>query len=304
VSKKLKADILLLITAVIWGFAFVAQKAGTALEPFTYNGIRTMVACITLIPVIFIFDRFNKGDAAKSDGKGDTKTLIKGGLVCGLILAVASNLQQFGLYFETDAGKAGFITTLYILIVPVLGVFLNKKVSLKMWFCVFVGALGFYFLTMAGRGNGFRLERGDFFVLLCAIVFSVHILAIDYFSPKCDGIKLSCLQFFVAGFVGMTMMFIFESPKMSEILDCAIPILYAGMMSSGVGYTLQIIAQKDADPTTASLIMSLESVFAVIAGVIIFHERLGLFEILGCIVIFAAVIMSQLPEKKKPKRLV
>ena len=297
-SKKARANLLLLITSVIWGFAFVAQKAGTSLEPFTYNGIRVLVGGIALLPVVFLFPR-KEEEKAEKEHVNDTRTLIRGGIVCGIILCIASNLQQLGIYFETDAGKAGFITTLYIVIVPVLGVFLRKTVSMKMWLCVIIGAVGFYFLTMAGKGNGFRLENGDLFVLLCAFVFSLHILAVDYFSPRCDGLKLSCLHFFVAGFINLFLMFIFESPKLSEILDCWLPILYTGVRSSAAGYTFQIIAQKDADPTTASLIMSLESVFAVLAGVLIYRESLTLIELLGCVIIFTAVIVSQLPSRKE-----
>ena len=303
-SKKAKANILLLITAIIWGSAFVAQKAGTMLEPFTYSGIRTLIGCIVLLPVIAVFSKINAGSKPAPGTEGyispeeERKSVILGGIVCGIILCIAMNLQQFGLYFETDAGKAGFITTLYIVIVPVLGIFLRKRVGLKMWICVFIGATGFYLLTMAGKGNGISLEKGDFFVLLCAFVFSLHILAVDHFSPKCDGIKLSCMQFFVAGTLSIIVMFLMESPKMSDILACAFPILYAGVLSSGVAYTLQVVAQKDADPTTASLIMSLESVFAVLTGVIIYSEKLSMIELAGCVVIFAAVVISQLPSKE------
>ena len=329
-SKKARSNILLLITSIIWGSAFVAQKAGTALEPFTYNGIRMMVACITLLPVIAIFsNRINSsdsGDTASNSGtenSGGTsaitgesspsvadsytsnsklkerKTLLIGGLVCGLAIFCGSNLQQFGLYNDTDAGKAGFITTLYIVIVPVLGIFLKRKVSLKMWICVIIGAIGFYLLTMAGKGEGFAIKKGELFLLAGSFAFSLHIMAVDYFSPKCDGIKLSCAQFFVSGFLGMTCMLIFEHPDINAILSCTIPILYAGMLSSGIGYTFQIIAQKDADPTTASLIMSLEAVFAVLSGALIYSERLSTPELMGCIVIFAAVIISQLPSKSE-----
>ena len=315
-SNKAKSNLLLLITSVVWGFAFVAQKAGTTLEPFTYNGIRILVGCVSLLPVVAFFSKRKKydsetvvgdkmaGDAASADSDTINKTadsrsdLINGGLVCGILLAIASNLQQFGIYMDTDAGKAGFITSLYIVMVPVLGVFLRKRIGLKMWFCVLVGAVGFYLLTMAGKNDGFTLQKGDFFVLLCALGFSLHILAVDYFSPKCDGIKLSCLQFFVAAVISLACMLIFESPKLGAILDCWLPILYAGIMSSGVGYTLQILGQKGAEPSTASLIMSLESVFAVLGGALIFKESLTLIEVIGCAVIFAAVIISQLPTKK------
>ena len=305
-SKKTKSNLLLLIASIIWGFAFVAQKAGASLGPFTYNGTRFLIGAIVLLPIIALFSKKNSGKYTNSDeasaSSGDSiqsrSSLIKGGIVCGTILAIASNLQQFGLYFDTDAGKAGFITSLYIIMVPLLGIFLKKRAGLRMWFCVLLGAVGFYLLTMAGNPNGFALEKGDFFVLLCAFVFSLHILAVDHFSPKCDGVKLSCLQFFVAGVISLACMLFFEDPKISEILDCWLPILYAGVMSSGVGYTLQILGQKDADPSTASLIMSLEAVFAVLGGALIFRESLSLVEFVGCAVIFAAVIISQLPSKK------
>ena len=297
-NKKAKANILLFITAFIWGTAFVAQKAGTMLEPFTYNGIRMVIGSMALLPVIAIFSRNKATELTAEEKQAERGTLIKGGISCGLVLFTASNLQQFGLYFETDAGKAGFITALYIVMVPVLGIFLKKRVSLRMWMCVLIGAVGFYLLTMAGKGSGFTLEKGDFFVLLCAFVFSLHILVVDHFSPKCDGIKLSCMQFFVAGVLGLIMMGIFETPILADILECWLPILYTGVLSAGVAYTLQIIAQKDTDPTTASLIMSLEAVFAVLAGVAIYSEKLTMYELIGCIVIFAAVIISQLPSKE------
>ena len=293
---------MLLITAIIWGSAFVAQKAGTVLEPFTYNGIRNLIGGIALIPVIMIFSKKSDTDKkalTEAEKQAEKKTLIIGGVLCGIFICIASSLQQFGLYFETDAGKAGFITTLYIVIVPILGLFLGKKVRPITWLCVLLGAVGFYFLTMAGKGGGFHLETGDFFVLLCAFVFSCHILLIDHFSPKCDGIKLSCIQFLTAGVICIILMFIFEHPDMSQILSCWGPILYCGIMSSGVAYTLQVVAQKYAEPTAASLILSLESVFAVLSGALFMGERLTGLEILGCCIIFVAVIVAQLPSKEE-----
>lgn len=295
-NKRIISNILLLVTALIWGSSFVAQKAGTALEPFTYNGIRTLVGGISLVPVILILSKVGKGKADEAAPK-DKKSLILGGIVCGTFLAIASNLQQFGMYFDADAGKAGFITALYIMIVPILGMFLGKRVCPLVWFCVLLGACGFYLLTIAGKGVGLTIEKGDLFVLLCAVLFSCHILAIDHFSPKCDGVKLSCLQFFVAGGLSFIMMLIFESPDINQILDCWFPIIYAGVFSCGIAYTLQVVAQKNAEPTAASLILSLESVFAVISGAILLGERMTGYEILGCIVIFIAVILAQLPEK-------
>ena len=302
-SKKTKSNLLLLITSVIWGFAFVAQKAGASVEPFTYNGIRFLIGGIILLPVIAIFSKKNSAktaadkEASPEDSVASRRTLIKGGLICGVIITIASNLQQFGLYFDTDAGKAGFITSLYIVIVPILGIFFKKRAGIRMWLCILLGAVGFYLLTMAGKNNGFTLEKGDLFVLLCALMFSVHILAVDYFSPKCDGVKLSAIQFFVASIISFVLMLLTESPNISDILACWLPILYVGVMSSGVAYTLQILGQKDADPSAASLIMSLESVFAAIGGALILKEKLGSIELLGCVIIFAAVILSQLPSK-------
>lgn len=303
-SKKLKSDIMLLITAIIWGSAFVAQKAGTVLEPFTYNGIRMLIGGLVLIPVIFLFKKINKEDPdsvpkTELEKQAEKKTLMIGGLSCGVVLCIASSLQQFGMFFDTDAGKTGFITSLYIVIVPILGLFLHKKVKPVIWFCVALGAVGFYLLCMAGKGGSFTLTTGDMFVLLCAFAFSCHILVVDYFAPKCDGIKLSCIQFLTAGIIGIICMLIFESPVIADILDCWLPILYCGVFSSGIAYTLQVLGQEHAEPSVASLILSLESVFAVLFGVLLIGESLTLYEGIGCVVIFIAVIISQLPSKEE-----
>lgn len=304
-NKKLQSDIMLLITAIIWGSAFVAQKAGTVLEPFTYNGLRMLIGGLVLIPVIFLFNKMKKpgSEAAvektAEEAAAEKKTLIIGGICCGLVLCTASTLQQFGLYFETDAGKAGFITSLYIVIVPILGLFFKKKVKPLIWGCVALGAVGFYLLTMAGKSTGFHLQTGDFFVLLCAVVFSCHIMVVDHFSPKCDGIKLSCIQFLTAGVVALIGMVLFEDPVLADIIDCWLPILYCGVFSSGIAYTLQVLGQKHAEPAVASLIMSLESVFAVLFGVLLVNESLTLVEGIGCIVIFIAVVIPQLPSKEE-----
>ena len=303
-SKKLKSDIMLLITAIIWGSAFVAQKAGTVLEPFTYNGIRMLIGGLVLIPVIFLFKKINKEDPdsvpkTELEKQAEKKTLMIGGLSCGVVLCIASSLQQFGMFFDTDAGKTGFITSLYIVIVPILGLFLHKKVKPVIWFCVALGAVGFYLLCMAGKGGSFTLTTGYMFVLLCAFAFSCHILVVDYFAPKCDGIKLSCIQFLTAGIIGIVCMLIFESPVIADILDCWLPILYCGVFSSGIAYTLQVLGQEHAEPSVASLILSLESVFAVLFGVLLIGESLTLYEGIGCVVIFIAVIISQLPSKEE-----
>jgi len=301
-SKRAISNILLLITAIIWGSAFVAQKVGTQLEPFTYNGIRTFIGGLVLLPLVPFLSRITSGDLSglsNAEKAARDRNTWLGGLACGVVLFAASSLQQFGMFFDTDAGKAGFITALYIVLVPVIGILIGKKIRPVIWLCVAIGAAGFYLLTMAGKGEGFHLRLGDFILLLGAICFSLHILTIDHFSPRADAVKMSCIQFLVAGGIGIICMFIFETPRIDAILALWFPILYAGILSSGMGYTLQIIAQQHAEPASASLIMSLESVFAVITGAIILHEKMTVFELLGCIVIFAAVIIAQLPSKEE-----
>lgn len=355
-SKKMKGNLLLLLTAFIWGSAFVAQKSGMEyIGPFTYNGIRTFIGGLVLIPVILVMSRHRTAKSqpapetapvAEADGaKGrrveqggtptpspqpapaapmqatsapmtptpdaptpdtsaqsapaksdDRRTLLTGGLCSGIALFIASSLQQFGINYTT-AGKAGFITTLYVVIVPIFSLFLRKKVRPIMWLCVGMGAVGLYLLCMTDAS--FSLQRGDMLVLLCAIVFAIHILIIDYFSPRTDGVKLSCIQFLTAGTLGLLCMLLFEDPDIHAILDCAVPILYGGVLSCGVAYTLQVVAQKDADPTAASLILSLESVFAVISGAILLHESMSARELVGCLIIFAAIIIAQLPSREE-----
>ena len=299
-SKKMQSNILLLLTAIIWGSAFVAQKSGMDyVEPFTFNGIRTFIGGLVLIPVIFFMEKKNPPEEISREEKTKkNKELLIGGICCGLALFAASSLQQFGVSYTT-AGKAGFITTLYVVFVPIISVLLRKKVRPIMWLCVAMGAVGLYLLCMTDAS--FRLTFGDTLVLLCAVAFAVHILTVDHFSPKMDGIKLSCIQFLTVGIVSMVCMFIFEHPDIHSILDCAVPILYAGMLSCGLGYTFQVVAQKHAEPTVASLLMSLESVFAVVFGALLLHETMSMRELSGCLIIFIAVIISQLPEKKPQK---
>lgn len=296
-SKKMQSNILLLLTAIIWGSAFVAQKSGMDyIEPFTFNGIRTFIGGLVLIPVIMIMSKKTPAEQLSKEEKAKSnKALLIGGICCGLALFAAGSLQQFGVSYTT-AGKAGFITTLYVVFVPIISVILRKRVRPIMWLCVVLGAVGLYLLCMTD--SSFSLTFGDSLVLLCAFAFGVHIMVVDHFSPKMDGIKLSCIQFLTAGTLGIIGMFIFETPDINAILDCAVPILYAGVLSCGLGYTFQVVAQKHAEPTVASLLMSLESVFAVISGAILLGESMSARELSGCAVIFAAVIISQLPEKK------
>ena len=291
---------MLLLTAIIWGSAFVAQKAGTILEPFTYTGLRMLIGGLVLIPVIMVFAKLDKNTNSKTveEKRASEKANLIGGVWCGIVLCLAANLQQFGMYFDTDAGKAGFITTLYVVIVPVLGLFLKRRVEAKVWGCIALAVVGFYFLTMAGSGAGFTLATGDLFVLLCAFAFAVHITVVDHFIENCDGIKLSSIQFLTTGIISIVLMVIFENPVMADIIDCAGSILYCGVMSSGVAYTLQVLGQKHAEPATASLILSLESVFAVIFGALLLKESMTALELIGCVVIFIAVLIPQLPSKE------
>ena len=288
----MKNNILLVLTALIWGCAFAAQSVGMDyVGPFTFNMARFLIGAIVLLPVIWFMDRQRKTGAEKDAGQ---KTLIIGGICCGIALAVASTLQQWGILFTT-VGKAGFITAMYIVIVPLLGIFIGKKVRPLIIGCVAIAVVGFYFLCMT---ESLRLGLGDFLVLLCAIAFSIHILVIDHFSPKVDGVKMSAIQFLTAAIISAVPTLLWEQPVFTEILQAWQPVLYAGVMSCGVAYTLQIIAQKNADPTVASLLLSLESVFSVLAGWVLLGQGLSLKEMFGCVLIFCAIILAQLPEKK------
>ena len=286
-----------MLAALIWGSAFVAQSVGMDyIGPFTFNSVRSFLGAIVLLPVIWYTGRTKKTEI-QQDRRQERKDLIMGGICCGVILTVSSSLQQIGLMY-TSAGKAGFITALYILIVPVLGMFLGKKVGIKTWIGVVLAVIGMYLLCIT---SGFSISYGDFMVLLCAFVFSLHILTVDYFSPKVDGVKLSSIQFLVCGILSAIPMIVKEQPQAADILAAWLPIAYAGVLSSGVAYTLQIVCQKHLNPTVASLIMSLESVFAVLTGWLILHEKLSIREFTGCVLVFAAIILAQLPEKMKKR---
>ena len=299
-TGQLRNSLLLLLTSFIWGVAFVAQSiGGEAVGCFTFNGVRSLIGAAVLLPVIAFLDGQKKkemGEEKFLEQKGDKKTLLIGGISCGLMLCIASNFQQFGISFTT-VGKAGFITAMYILIVPILGLFMKKKVGMKVWLGVILATVGLYMLCMTSES--FSLSKGDLLVLVCAGFFSLHILIIDYFSPKVDGVRLSCIQFFVCGLISTVIAFIFENPNVGAILSGWLPILYAGVMSCGVAYTLQIIGQKNMDPTVASLILSLESVFSVLAGWVLLNQKLSMRELFGCVLMFLAIILAQLPERTK-----
>ena len=291
-----KGSLLLLLTSFIWGTSFVAQSAGMEfVEPFTYNGIRTLLGGIVLIPLIFFLKSSGFGQA----GNISLKNTVKGGILCGIVLFVASSLQQSGMTMTT-AGKAGFITALYIIIVPLIEFILYKRASKKLWLCVFIALSGFYFLCIKDDTG---ISKGDLLVLICAVFFAVHIMVIDSFNgKKTDGMIMSCIQFFVAGTLMLICMFIFEKPNVNSIWDAKLTILYGGIMSSGIAYTLQIIGQKYTPPAIATLLMSLESVFAVLSGWVILHEKLSGRELFGCILVFAAVIAAQTDISKIFKR--
>lgn len=298
-ERKVRNTLMLLLTALIWGSAFVAQSVGMDyVGPFTFNGVRSVIGGIFLIFCIWFMDKTGIRKNNKAESKEDKKVLLTGGISCGVVLFIASNLQQIGIQYTT-VGKAGFITALYIVIVPVLGLFLKKKCPATVWISVIIAVIGFYRLSVT---DGFSLTRGDLLVLLCAVVFSVHILVIDHFTEKTDGVKMSCIQFIVCGILSCICMFIFEKPQVSALVSAWMPLLYAGILSCGVAYTLQIVAQKGYNPTVASLLLSLESVFSVVAGFIVLGQKMTARELSGCILIFAAVILAQLPVGGKKQK--
>jgi drug/metabolite transporter (DMT)-like permease len=298
VSKKAKGDIMLLIAALVWGSAFVAQKKGGVIGAFTYNGIRSILGTCVLLPFIFFREKraslTNGSDKNNADQDAHSRSeLVKASIICGAALFIATSCQQIGVN-QTDVGKAGFITSLYTVIVPFFSVAFHKKVTGRTWFCAVLGVIGFYFLCMTGFD--FEVSRGDLFILISAFCYAVQIFAVDYFSDKVDGVKLSAAQFLIVGILSIVPS-IMESPSLSSILEAWPAIAYGGILSCGVGYTLQIIGQKDTEPAQASLIMCLESVFSAISGAIVLHENLGARAYFGCAIIFTAVVLSNLPVK-------
>ena len=290
-----------ILAAFIWGTAFVAQDlCADSIGAFAFNATRYFIAVLALLVVILMSDKLkkNKPTLTAQEKKAANKQLWLGGLCCGAALAIASNFQQAGLVAGTDAGKAGFITALYVVLVPVFGLFFKRKVSLPTWIAVVLSVVALYLLCIKGD---FSLAPGDLLVLVCAVCFAVHILVIDHFTAYCDGVKLSCLQFLFAGIISTICMFIFEDVDFAAILSCALPLLYVGIFSCGVGYTLQILAQKDSNPTVVTILLSLESVFAVIAGAIILKQQMTVREYIGCAIMFAAVILAQIqfPTRQK-----
>ena len=305
-GKKLN-PFLLLLAAIIWGTAFVFQKQGmNYLGPFTYNGLRSIVGGLVLLPVIPVLDKMRS--RREPFEKGTKKNILLGGLCCGAVLFIASSFQQVGIALQdetTNVGKAGFITACYCAIVPVMGLFLKKRSPKLVWLGVAVAVVGFFFLCLMdgiAAGQGLGLNMSDLMVLICAVFFAGHIMVIDHFVALADGVRLSCIQFFVTGILSLLLVPFTETPTLSDILSCLGPILYTGVLSSGVAYTLQIVGQKGVNPAVASLILSLESVFAVLAGWLLAPEAgLSGWEIFGCVLVFAAVVLVNLaPQGKEP----
>lgn len=290
---------LLFLTACIWGMAFVSQSKGMDyMDPFTFNGVRSLIGAFVLLIYILVTGRLSRGDAHGKTKPIDWKLTRQAGVWCGLALTVASSLQQFGIKYTT-VGKAGFITTLYIIFVPLAGVFFKKRVAAVVWVAAFMAAVGMYLLCMT---ESFRPGMGDILVFLCAVVFAAHIMIVDYYAPQTDGVIVSCIQFAVCGVVCSICALIWGNPALSHIMDGMGTLLYAGVLSCGVGYTLQLVGQKGVNPTVAALIMSLESVVATVSGWIAYKigflgtdQTLTGRQIAGCVIVFAAVVLVQLP---------
>ena len=294
-SKKLKGNIILFITAIIWGMSFVSQSVGMEyIEPNTFMAIRTLMGGLVLLPVIFVLDKSKKKQGTYRPT--NMKKLLKYGIICGVFLCSAQTLQTYGIQTTTTA-KSGFLTALYIIFVAIIGLFMGKKLTGKMVLGILTAVVGMYFLCLFGEKVSFNM--GDGLTILCAVFFAGQILCIDKFVADMDGLKLSCTQFFVAGTINAVLMFTVETPQIGNILSCSTALLYSGIMSCGVAYTLQVIGQKYADPTSASIIMSLESVFAAISGWIILSQSMGRVQILGCVLMFLAIVLVQLPQKNK-----
>ncbi len=294
-NKSLKSAFLLLLTALIWGLAFVAQSEGMrTLGTYTFYTSRCVLSVMFLLCVLVIRKIFNKTKGklmAENKPSGTRRDLFVAGTLCGISMFAATIAQQNGLIYTT-VGKSGFITALYILIVPILGIFLKKKVAPILWLCVLIALFGMYLLCLSDGGG---INKGDIYTLVCAFLYSIQILTIDRYAGKVDVIALSMFQFGLGAIISCICMFLFEEPTVSQFMVAAVPVLYAGILSSGVAFTLQIAAQRHISPTLATLIMSLESVFAALFGWILLRQALSSREIVGCVLVFSAIILSELP---------
>lgn len=296
-NKKTRGDLLLILTAMIWGSAFVTQKSGMDhIEPFTFNCIRMLIGSAVLVPFLKLGRKASPGHGPggqllPDEKRRQTRLMIHAALICGITIFVGTTLQQIGLVYTT-AGKSGFITALYIIIVPMYGIFMRKRPRNILWVCVALGIGGLYLLCVNGRTS---IGIGDIVTFLGAFAFAAQIQAIDYYSLKLNPVLLSCMQFLICGIISVPCMFIFETPHMAAIMSCWPQIVYTGVLSCGLAYTLQILGQRDTDPTVASLLMSLESVFAALSGAVFLGESMTIKEITGCALMFAAIILAQLP---------
>lgn len=293
-----------IITAMIWGSSFVAQSTSTEhIGAFTFNAARSFVGFLALLVVVQIFRMVRKEPEIQQtpeEKKAGRKGLVLGGICCGIALALACNLQQLGMVAGASAGKTSFITTLYVVLVPICGLFLKKRVSPTVWISVLLVVAGLYCLCIK---DSFSIAPSDLLVMLCAFGYTLHILVIDYFTQKVDGVKMSCIQFLSCAVLSAILMLIFEHPTWADITPCIGSILYVGVFSSGVAYTLQILAQKDSNPTIVALLLSLESVFGAVSGAIFLHETMTGKELIGCVLMLIAVVLAQIefPSKKKAK---
>lgn len=313
-THKLRNTFFLFLTAMIWGAAFVAQSVSMDyIGPFTFICLRSVIGGLFLIPVIIVLDGIRKksqnesADVVNSENilhieteekqrlSWKNKQLIEGGIVCGIFLFFANCFQQTGIQYTT-VGKAGFITTFYIIIVPFIGLFFKKYCGILTWIGVVVALAGLYFLCITQK---LTIQRGDALILCCSVLYAGQILAIDHYNPFVDGVKMSCIQFLTGGILGAVFMLLFENPSIAMILSAAGPILYTGIMSTGVGYTLQIVGQKGLNPTVAALILSLESVFSALSGYVFLHQVLTTRELIGCVLMFIAIVLAQLPDIRR-----
>ena len=303
-KSQIKGVLLLLLTSLIWGISFVSQSVGMeSVDAFTFMGIRTLMGATVLLPFIIVRDNITKKNMTKeelAERKANDKKTIKYGIIIGIFLCIATNLQQFAFYYST-AGKIAFITAMYMFFVPLVGLFFKKKVPLSTWLCIAAGVWGLFLLCVNPSEFG-KFNKGDILALICALFFCFQILLIERFAPSCDGVKLSCVQFYTSGIITAILMFIFEKPEWKAIKSAAIPLLYSGIMSCGIAYTLQVVGQKYCEATIASLAMCMESVFAVLASAIILHEKLSGREITGCAIMFAAIVTTQLVDIYKSRK--
>ena len=290
-SKRFKCNCMLILTAMIWGFAFVAQKdASDYIGPFTFNGIRFMLGALSLIPVILFFERDSLRDKLK------LVNTIKYGAVTGCVLFLASTLQQFGINMITQASKAGFITGLYTVLVPVFGIFMGKKTKVNTWIGAVLAVVGLYMVSVVGVP---KVEFGDLLILIGAFFWAFHIIIIDRCVDKVNAVMYSAVQFFTCSVINLVLMLFFEMPSFSfaNIISAGVSILFAGIMSSGVAYTLQIVGQKHSQPTEAAIILSLESVFCCVGCVLILGDAISVVSFIGCVLIFSGILLSQLDFK-------